>query len=473
MSQNSRKTGWFANDRFGMFIHWGLYSLSGLKEWIQSYDCSSERYQKYFDHFNPDRFDPEAWARQAKKTGMKYVVITTKHHDGFCLWDTRTTDYRATQTPCGRDLLKEIVNAFRKEGIKIGLYYSLLDWHHKDYIVDWLHPLRNDPEEYKKNSKRQMKRYEEYMRKHMTELLTHYGKIDILWFDGSYPEEKGKARGNWEVEKLVKLIRKLQPAILINNRLDFPESADFTTPEQIHLEKPLTDSQGIPLVWEACHTFSGSWGYHRDESTWKSVTQLLYLLIDSASKGGNTLLNVGPTAQGDFDYRAKERLDGMAEWMQYHGKSIYGCEPAPHGVTAPQDYRYTFNPKTNRLYLHVLSWPTNNQPFQKSFRKIDFGCRPTPEKDISPPNSQYIYDSKDGRLYLHIMVWPFTQIQCPGLAGRVEYAQLLHDASEIRFINEENGTLTLTVPNDKPKVEIPVIELFLKQDESHKRRPSK
>ena len=228
----SGDTKWFVKDRFGMFIHWGLYSMPARHEWIRhNEEIKDEDYQKYFERFNPDLFDPKAWAKAAREAGMKYFVITTKHHEGFCMWDTKYTDYKVTNTPAKRDLLREVVDAFRAEGIRVGFYYSLIDWHHPDFILDnRVGPYRNlsDEERKKKNEGRDMKRYAEYMRNQVRELLTNYGKIDILWFDFSYPSkdgdpEHGKGQNEWESEELVRMIRSLQPDIILDNRLDLPD----------------------------------------------------------------------------------------------------------------------------------------------------------------------------------------------------------------------------------------------------------
>lgn len=418
-------TSWFIQSRFGLFIHWGLYSLAARHEWVMKYErIPSETYRKYFDHFDPDLYDPADWARRAREAGMKYMVVTAKHHEGFCLWDSKHTDYKATKTPCKRDVLKALVDAFRAEGLRVGFYYSLLDWHHPEFRIDRIHPLCEDEDFRKAQAHRKQSKYARYMRDQVTELLTNFGKIDLIWFDFSYPGSDGKGSADWESEKLLKLVRSLQPGIMVNNRLDLPGPPDFTTPEQYQPVAPMCDEAGRPLIWEGCQTFSGSWGYHRDESSWKSVKQLLWMLIDGVSKNGNLLLNVGPTARGEFDYRAQARLAGMGEWMRRHQRSIYGCAAAPEEWTPPPDCRYTYNPKTRRLYLHAFNWPINN---------------------------------------LHL----------PNLAGKIAYAQLLHDASEIR-IREQSaephnhmhaatppGTLTLVIPSVQPPVEVPVIELFL------------
>lgn len=183
-------TSWFIHDRFGMFIHFGLYSLPARHEWIKSFEkIPEEKYQKYFEHFNPDLYDPKDWARQAREAGMKYVVLTTKHHEGFCLFDTKYTDYNVMNTPYGKDIVREYVDAFRAEGIHVGFYYSLIDWHHPDFTIDRIHPRRDDENAEELNRGRDMKKYAKYMRDQVTELLTNYGKIDVLWFDFSYPDD--------------------------------------------------------------------------------------------------------------------------------------------------------------------------------------------------------------------------------------------------------------------------------------------
>jgi alpha-L-fucosidase len=406
-------TDWFVKDRFGMFIHWGTYALGARHEWVKSVErIPTDEYMKYFDNFDPDLYDPREWARMAKEAGMKYFVITAKHHEGFCLWDSKHTDYKATNTPWGKDLLTPVVEAFRAEGLKVGFYYSLLDWHHPEYPADCHHPMRDD-EAYRAGDKdRDISKYAQYMRDQVEELLTQFGKIDLLWFDFSFPGDDGKGHDDWESEKLHALVRDLAPEIIIDNRLDLPDSGDFVTPEQYQPRAQMADEDGNPQVWEACQTFSGSWGYHRDEQTWKSVKQLLQMLIDGVSKDGNLLLNVGPTGRGEFDRRAKAALAGMGDWMRVNERSIRGCGIAPKDLPCPPDCRYTYNADTNRLYLHLMSWP-------------------------------------------------FRHIHCEGLADRIDYAQFLHDASEVKHWALDDGTLQLNVPDVAPAVEIPVIEIKL------------
>jgi len=426
--QKAARMQWWTDARFGMFIHWGLYALPARHEWVKKHErMTNEEYQKYFEIFDPDMFDPHEWALMAKEAGMKYAVITTKHHEGFCMFDSKYTEYKVTNTPYGKDIIRKWVDAFRAEGLHIGFYYSLLDWHHADYTIDRNHPQSpaTDEEYIRLNKGRDMARYRQYVKNQVRELLTNYGKIDILWLDFSFPGKHGKGRKDWDSENLLKMVRELQPGIIVNDRLDLKDVQggwDFTTPEQYKVSK-WPEYNGKQVPWETCQTFSGSWGYYRDEMTWKSPHQLIELLIESVSKGGNLLLNVGPTARGYIDYRAQDRLKAMGEWMKYNSRSIYNCTQAPDEFQKPDNCLLTYNPETKRLYVHLLDYPM-------------------------------------GRLTLK------------GYAGKVKYAQFLHDASEIKLgkprhnvayqEGQKTGDLILLLPVVKPKVEIPVIELFLR-----------
>ena len=424
-------TEWFEHDRFGMFIHWGLYAMPARNEWIKHIEClNDDVYDKYFKYFNPDMYEPKKWAKMAKEAGMKYAVFTTKHHEGFCMFDTQYTDYKCTNTPAGRDLVREYVDAFRAEGIRIGFYYSLIDWHHPDFTVDPIHPRRNDKNAEELNEGRDMKRYAKYMRDQVTELLTNYGKIDILWFDFSYsnpnpayPNLKGKGKDDWEAEELIALARKLQPGIIIDNRTEIEQ--DIWTPEQYQpLEWVKHAETGELLTWEACQTFSGSWGYHRDESTWKSPEMLINMLVNTVCIGGNLLMNVGPTARGYLDYRAEKALGVYADWMKYNSRSIYGCTMAEPEFTAPRGTRLT--------------------------------------------------QSVDGkRLYIHLVEYPYEFLEFRGLADKIDYAQFLHDGSEVLYTlgsidhfsearTECADLVAFKIPIVKPNTIVPVIEVFLK-----------
>jgi alpha-L-fucosidase len=275
--QKEARMKWWTEARFGMFIHWGTYALAARHEWVKNNErIPDEVYQKYFDNFNPDLYNPQEWVRMAKAAGMKYFVITTKHHEGFCLWDTPDTDYKATKTPWGKDLIKPLVKAMRDEGIRVGFYYSLLDWHHPEYTVDRNHPMANNAEYREKAKSRDMGKYREYLFNQVRELLTEFGTIDCLFLDYSFPGKDGKGRDDWQSEKLLKMIRELQPNIIINDRLDLLDVTggwDFRTPEQF-MPREWVKVNGKKVPWETCQTFSGSWGYYRDEATWKSVREL-------------------------------------------------------------------------------------------------------------------------------------------------------------------------------------------------------
>ena len=430
-SQKDARMKWWADSRFGMFIHFGLYAMPGRHEWVRRNEkIPGEVYDsKYFARFNPDLFDARKWVRAAKSAGMKYIILTAKHHEGFCLWDSAYTDYKITKTPFGRDLVREYVDACHEEGIRVGLYYSIIDWHHPNFKIDSCYPNNpvGQPDAEKKlaelNKGRDMVEYRKYMMDQISELLTNYGKIDIAFFDFTYKTLPTiNQPSDYHSEEVLALVRKLQPGIIVNDRLGLSEYVggwDMKTPEQVNLTKCPTFN-GEEIYWETCQTFSGSWGYYRDEETWKSPRQLIGMLVESVSMKGNLLLNVGPTARGEFDWRAKERLAAMGEWMHFNSRSIYGCTAAPEDIPAPKGTCLTYNPDTRRLYVHILEWPIKVLP-------IDF-------------------------------------------ADKVAYAQLLHDGSEVEIKQPRNvaGQLrtdipaSLILPVKKPNVEIPVVEMFLK-----------
>lgn len=430
-------TSWFAHDRFGLFIHWGLYALAARHEWVkQREEIPDEVYdERYLGRFDPDLYDPEQWAAVAEAAGMRYFVVTTKHHEGFCLWDSDLTEYKAPATPAGRDLIRPMVDAFRGRGLRVGFYHSLIDWHHPHFTIDDVHSMRNHPDREQLNRSRDQAKYIVYLHGQVRELLTRYGTVDAMFYDFSYPggargrapDFAGKGRDEWDSARLLEMTRELQPDIVVNDRLDLLDVEggwDYRTPEQFMPRTGVTVA-GEPVLWETCQTFSGSWGYHREEASWKSVDQLVRMLVEVVSKGGNLLLNVGPTARGEFDDRALDRLRGMGEWMRRHSRSIYGCSSAPRELQTPQDCRLTYNVSTKRLYIHVFAWP-------------------------------------------------FKQLHVDGLAGRAEYAQLLNDASEVAMSKPEPhqvelgggggaaDTVTLELPVQRPAVSVPVIEVFLK-----------
>ena len=424
---------WFNQAKFGMFIHWSLFAEPARRDWIRHFETlTNEDFDIYFKYFDPDRFNPKAWADLAWNAGMRYIVFITKHHEGFCMWDSKYTDYKITNTPYGKDVLKEIVTAFREKGFKIGLYYSLFDWHHPDYIIDHLHPMRNLPvkEIEEINSKRDMSLYTKYLHNQVEELMTKYGKIDELWFDNSldpnpnYPHLKGKGAKDWDSENLVKMIRKHQPDILINDRLSLPGSYDFKCAEQYMPGECMTDN-GEKILWEACQSFfNNSWAYYRDCASMKPFKYVLKTLIEAVSKGGNFLLNIGPTGRGQIDPKSTDILKKYGEWFELNRESIYGCGEAPSEFKAdPSEILLTYNPKNNRLYAHILNFPSHGYFF------------------LSDPED------------------------------KIEYARFLHDHSEIKFNDRETfGDTNWTGKKifsflhiSDPGVEIPVIEIMLKK----------
>ncbi|MCK7557446.1 alpha-L-fucosidase [Chitinophaga sedimenti] len=306
----------------------------------------------------------------------------------------------------------------------MGFYYSLIDWHHPDYTIDRNHPQRaKDDAEYDRlNQGKDMAKYRTYLHNQVRELMSNYGKIDILWLDFSFPGKNGKGHEDWNSVDLIKMVRKLQPQILVNDRLDLKEyddARDFQTPEQVKVPGWPT-LNGKRIAWETCQTFSGSWGYYRDETTWKDAKQLIVLLAESVSKGGNLLLNVGPTARGMFDERAQQSLKSMGDWMKFNSRAIYGCTQAPETFKRPDNTLLTYNPTTKRLYVHLLDYPLQS-------------------------------------------------FILPGYKGKIKYAQFLHDGSEIKMGTPSNRwtdqdvskDVSLSLPVLKPNPEVPVIELIL------------
>ncbi len=355
---------WWREARFGLFIHWGLYAVpagewngrTDYGEWIRhSARIPLDVYDRFRDRFNPTKFDPEGWVRLAKQAGMKYIVITTKHHDGFALFDSKVSEFDVMATPFRRDVMKALAEAAAKEGIRICWYYSIMDWHHPDYLPrrDWEATIRPA-------IGADLDQYVPYMKAQLRELLTAYGPIGVLWFDGQW-------EGSWTNERgrdLYSYVRSLQPSIIVNNRVgraggDFGLNreqgliGDFGTPEQ---EVPAT---GVPgLDWESCMTMNRNWGYNRADKNFKSSAELVRMLADVASKGGNLLLNVGPTEDGEFPPESVTRLREIGAWMDANGESIHGTQASPFPLLAWG--RATERPLgagATRLYLHVFDWP--------------------------------------------------------------------------------------------------------------------
>lgn len=356
-----KRVSWYTQARFGMFIHWGLYSIPARGEWVRSVEeMPKEDYMKYFYEFNPLDYNPRIWAKAAKDAGMKYVILTAKHHDGFCLFDSRYTDFKSTNTKCGKDLVAEFVEAVREAGLKVGLYFSLLDWYHEDYphYGDRNHPMRNNKNY--KNDNRNFERYIDYMHHQVREICTNYGKLDVLWFDFSYDDMMGE---KWRAGELMDMVRTLQPGVIVDNRLEASGEGygsmatgkptryhgDFVSPEQMIPPNGIQDVKGNDLIWESCVTMNNNWGFHQTDKFYKPAATLIRKLVECVSKGGNMLLNIGPDAKGNIPQESLEILDAIKIWMDRNKASIYGCGKS--GITKPEYGRITRN--RNKIYYHL------------------------------------------------------------------------------------------------------------------------
>ena len=362
VEERTKRTEWYRDARFGMFIHWGLYAIPARGEWVRSVEeIPKEEYDPLIREFSVENYDPKIWAKLAKEAGMKYAVLTAKHHDGFCLFDTQLTDFKSTNAPCHRDLVREFLDAFRAEGIRVGLYYSVIDWRHPDFphYGDRNHPMRNRPEY--SNENRNFDRYLDYMFGQIRELLTNYGKLDLMWFDFSYDNMKNET---WKADKLIEMVRSIQPHLIIDNRLEgsgedsgsiltrnpTPWSGDFASPEQMIPPAGIRDEDGNPVPWESCITLNNHWGYAAHDHHYKSAKMVIHMLVECVSKGGNLLLNVGPNAKGEIPEESVQILKEVGTWMKKNFRSIYHCGYA--GLPKPEWGRYTRN--GNLLYAHVM-----------------------------------------------------------------------------------------------------------------------
>jgi alpha-L-fucosidase len=320
---------WWTDARFGMFIHWGVYSIPARGEWVMHNEkIPAAQYAHFADQFKPKRYDPAQWVALAKEAGMRYMVLTSRHHDGFSLFDSRVSDFTAPRTAAGRDLIREYVDACHKQGMKVGFYYSLLDWRYQAY---WDGPEK-DPAAWAD--------FITYVHAQVRELMTNYGKIDILWYDGGWPHNADA----WQSKKLNTMVRRLQPHIIIDNRSQLPE--DFDTPEQ--------EIKASTRPWESCMTMNNNWGYVPGNSKYKSTATLIRNLVRCVSGNGNYLLNVGPKPDGTFPVMAQMRLKQIGRWMKVNSDSIYGCGRAPFGVDEGLGLT-TANGDT--VYVHVFKWP--------------------------------------------------------------------------------------------------------------------
>ena len=376
-----RRMRWWHEAKFGMFVHWGLYSLVGRHEWVMENEAIPvAEYEKLAQRFNPKPHPARDWAKLAKRAGMRYMVMTTKHHEGFCLFDTKYTDYCAPKV-CGRDLVAEFVEAARAEGLRVGFYYSLMDWHHPD-------GARCAEDEGAR------RRFVEYIQGQVRELMTNYGKVDIMWYDVRWP----LSPEGWESARMNKMVRELQPDIIINDRSGLPE--DFSTPEQHVTAEP------GGRAWEACMTMNESWGYHKADDAWKTPKQILRYLITCARDGGNYLLNIGPKPDGSVPEESVRILEEVGRWMEKYGHTIYGAEPCE--VKRSQFANFT---------------------------------------------------RKGNRLYVHVYFWPGSEWSVGGLRTEVRSARLLPDGRKVEFSQDDFGVRFRGLPEEPPDQPISVLEL--------------
>ncbi len=393
-AEHDQRMAWFREARFGLFIHWGVYSVpagewegkTNYGEWfMEETKMPVSQYEKFAGQFNPVKFDANEWVRRAKEAGMKYIVITSKHHDGFGMFRSDLTDWCIKSTPFQRDPLKELAAACKKQEIRLCFYHSIMDWHHPDWGTRraWNDKATGTPD---------MDRYVTYMKGQLRELLTGYGPIGILWFDGEWEKPWTHERG----VDLYNYVRGLQPKIIINNRVGKARSGmagmdqgaqrvgDYGTPEQ---EIPPTGF-GPGVDWESCMTMNKHWGYNKHDQNWKSSTVLIRNLIDCASKGGNYLLNIGPTSEGVFPEPSIQRLADIGDWMKVNHEAIYGTQASPFQKLAwGRCTRKDLGKSKTRLYLHVFDWPTDgklviqgltNKPLKAVMlngnQKLEFAC---------------------------------------------------------------------------------------------------
>ncbi len=418
----AQRTAWFRQAKFGMFIHWGPYSLASVEaswpimEPEAQWNITEAEYVTLYKRFNPVQFDPQAWVRLATEAGMRYMVFTTKHHDGFCMFDTALTDYKITKTPYGRDVTAMLANAAHDAGMPLGLYYSPPDMHHPGFR-DTSKPVkdtwRGDP------TRPEWATYLDYMDAQLRELLTQYGPVALIWFDGLGHQEK------YQGEQVLNLIHHLQPATLVNNRIGVP--GDFATPEQFIPDRIPTKSAANKLqgttkamestppsvpapddfqLWETCMTINGTWAYNKNDTQYKSTKELIQDLVNVVSKGGNLLLDVGPTPEGTIQPEFVERLQAMGKWMKVYGDSIYGTTYGPLQNLA-------FGKTTAKgkiVYIHVFEWPSENQ------------------------------------------------LEVPGFQGRVAQITVLGDKKKLKF-QQENDKLIIQVPPTAPDPNDSVLQI--------------
>jgi alpha-L-fucosidase len=342
---------WFERARFGLFFHWGHSSQQGVElSWPmvggspvlpRCQSMTVDEYQSSAATFEPTAFDAREWARLAKDCGAEYAVLTSKHHDGYAMFHTARSAFSIEHSPFRRDIVRDFTDAFREAGLRVGLYFSLLDWHHPDYP-----PWRDDcrpylPGRWPQPTPEQWERYIEFTFAQVRELLTNYGRIDIIWFDGQWE----RTPDQWRAKELEAMIRELQPDIVINDRL--PGCGDYDTPEQF---VPATPPE---RPWEVCLTINESWGYNPSDVGYKSAREIVHTLCEIAARGGRLLLNLSPRGDGILPPEQVERLEAVGGWLQRNGEAIFNTEPA----LEPWQFYGPTTRSGNTVYLHLLMRP--------------------------------------------------------------------------------------------------------------------
>ena len=356
----------FQNNKFGLFIHWGPFSVLGDGEWVMNNEnIPVKDYKKLVDFFNPVSFDPQAWVSMAKDAGMKYITLITRHHDGFSMWDTKYSDFNIMNTPYKKDVVKMIADECRQQDIKLVLYYSLLDWGREDYP----HETGRTGQKSGRTGKGDYAHYLQFMKNQLTELLSNYGEIAGIWFDGHWDQTNPEgdtnrtARIDWKYDEIYSLIHKLQPQCLIGNNHHLTPFAgeDF---QMFERDLPGENKSGLSfqkasekLPLETCETMNDSWGFNIKDDNYKSVKQLIHYLVNAAGRNANFLLNVGPPPNGKMQSEFADTLKEMGKWLQKNGESIYGTRG---NILPPQDWGVATG-KNKTIYLHVLKQPA--QPF--------------------------------------------------------------------------------------------------------------
>ena len=358
-AQHDARMAWWRKSRFGMFIHWGIYSVpSGewngkteYAEWIrESAKIPIDTYKKFQGMFNPVKFNAKDWAKMAHDAGMQYLVITSKHHDGFNMFDSKYTDFKVTNTPFKRDPIRELSKAVRAEGMTFCLYHSIMDWHHPDYLPRRGWEVKDRPE-----AGADFSRFVQYLRNDVQQVLTDYGHLGVIWFDGEWENTWKEPYGS----ELYALCRTVDPKVIVNNRVGHARDrklGDYSTPEQ---EIPATGLPGVD--WETCMTMNDNWGYNKADHHYKTVEVLIHDLVDIASKGGNLLLNVGPTPEGTFPPEAIDRLKGIGGWMKVNHDSIYDTTASVFDKLPWGRCTVRSGTKRSTLFLHVFDWPTDGK----------------------------------------------------------------------------------------------------------------